>query len=103
MALMLNLVYKGRALPLGWLIVKAKKGHLAVEYHLQLLRQIKPLIPPQAQVVLVADGEFDGTAFLSGLQSYQWHYVCRTAKNSCDYGSKMSKPALPGWCCSLAL
>lgn len=73
MALMLSVVYHGRALPLGWLVVKAKKGHLSEQTHLDLLRQLKPLIPTSAQVVLVADGEFDGTELLAELQSYGWH------------------------------
>lgn len=81
-ALMLNVIYQGRALPLGYLVVVGKKGHLAEKTHLDLLRQVQPLIPPHSKVVLVADGEFDGQLFLGQLQSYGWHYVCRSAKNS---------------------
>ena len=81
-ALMINVIYQGRALPIGYLVVKGKKGHLAEQTHLALLNQVQPLIPPQAQVVLVGDGEFDGQLLLGQLQSYGWHYVCRTAKNS---------------------
>jgi hypothetical protein len=83
MALMINVIYRGRALPIGWLVVKGKKGHLSQELHLELLRQIKPLLPTQTEVVLVGDGEFDGTDWLAELEKYQWHFVCRTAKNSC--------------------
>ncbi len=72
-ALMLNLVYKRRALPLGYLVVKGKKGHLAEQYHLELVKQVQGLVPPQAQVVLVADGEFDGKLLLSQLQSFGWN------------------------------
>jgi hypothetical protein len=50
--------------------------------HLSLLAQVTPLIPTGAQVVLVADGEFDGVAWLRQLQSLGWRYVCRSAKNS---------------------
>lgn len=82
MALMLSVVYQGRALPLGWLVVEAKKGHHRYELHLALLSQVVPLIPQEAEVILVADGEFDGVAWLGQLQSLGWRYVCRTAKNS---------------------
>lgn len=81
-ALLLNVIYQGRALPIGYLVVQGKKGHLSEQTHLDLLAQVQPLIPAQAKVVLVADGEFDGQALLARLQSYGWHYVCRTAKNS---------------------
>jgi hypothetical protein len=82
MALMVNVVYQGRALPLGYLVVRGKKGHLKEQCHLELIKQVQPLIPTHPKVVLVGDGEFDGQLFLSQLQGYGWHYVCRTAKNS---------------------
>jgi hypothetical protein len=82
MALMLNVLHQGRALPLGWLVVKAKKGHLAQAWHLALLEQVQPLIPASTKVTFVGDGEFDGVALLERLQTYHWQYVCRTAKSS---------------------
>jgi hypothetical protein len=82
MALLINVVYKGRALPLGWLVIKSKKGHLAEKYHIALLKQIKPLVPEGSQVIFLGDGEFDGCRLLRRLDYYGWHYVCRTGKNS---------------------
>lgn len=82
MALMLNVLHQGRALPLGWLVVKVKKGHLAQTWHLALLNQVQPLIPGWAKVTFVGDGEFDGVILLEQLQTYGWQYVCRTAKSS---------------------
>lgn len=82
MALMLSVVYHGRALPLGWLVVQAKKGHLAQAKHLELLEQVKPLVPTTSEVIFLGDGEFDGCDLLARLHAYGWHYVCRTAKNS---------------------
>jgi hypothetical protein len=40
MTLMIGLVYHKRALPLSWLTVEGKKGHLAEQLHLELLQQI---------------------------------------------------------------
>src|SRR4051812_28467775 len=37
LALMLSVVYHGRALPLCWLVVRAKKGHLPEDLHCRLL------------------------------------------------------------------
>jgi hypothetical protein len=82
MALLINVVYQGRALPIGWLVIRSKKGHLAEKYHIALLKQVKPLVPTGSQVVFLGDGEFDGCRLLRRLSLYGWHYVCRTAKNS---------------------
>lgn len=80
-ALMLSVVYQGRALPVVWLVVEGKKGHFAETVHLQLLHQLVPLLPPSAEVVLLGDGEFDGLLFQQTLDAHGWSYVCRTAAN----------------------
>ncbi|HEX2916102.1 MAG TPA: IS4 family transposase [Chloroflexia bacterium] len=82
MALLINVVYKGRALPIGWLVIRSKKGHLAEKYHIALLKQVKSLVPDGSQVIFVGDGEFDGCRLLRRLDHYGWQYVCRTAKSS---------------------
>lgn len=81
MALMLCVAYKGRALPLLWIVVSQKKGHLSEETHLALLKQALPLLPVGRSVVFLGDGEFDGTALLSAISRMGWQFVCRTAKN----------------------
>ena len=60
-ALMLSVVYHGRALPLAWVVVKGQKGHFPQASHCALLAQIQPLIPSPAEVTFLGDGEFDGT------------------------------------------
>ena len=87
MCLMLSVVYRGRALPIGWLVVSSPKGkgQLAEKYHLALLKQVQPLVPKGVQVVFVADGEYDGRRVLRRVSHYGWHYVCRSAKNRLLY------------------
>ena len=80
-ALMLSVVYHGRALPLAWVVVKGKKGHFPQQTHCALLAQIQEVIPAGAAVTVLGDGEFDGTAFQAALRRLQWQYVCRTAPN----------------------
>ncbi len=80
-ALMLSVVYHGRALPLAWVVVEGQKGHFPQATHCALLAQIQPLIPPTAEVTFLGDGEFDGTALQALLRQYHWQYVCRTAPN----------------------
>ena len=80
-ALMLSVVYHGRALPLAWVVVKGKKGHFPQQIHCDLLAQIQDLIPAGAEVTVLGDGEFDGTEFQAALRRLKWTYVCRTAPN----------------------
>ena len=81
-ALMLHVVYKGRALPLAWRVRQAPKGHFPEDLHIALVELISGLIPTGAQVVLLGDGEFDGTALQDTLNKMGWSYVCRTAMST---------------------
>jgi len=79
LCLMVSVFYKKRALPLAWLTVKGKKGHLSQETQVSLFKQVKELLPPSAQVVLVGDAEFDGCAVITWLKSQtNWQYVFHT-------------------------
>ncbi len=80
-ALMLSVVYHGRALPLCWLVVEGSKGHFPEHTHCELLTHVKALVPDDATVIFLGDGEFDGIELQAQLQSYGWQYVCRTAAN----------------------
>jgi hypothetical protein len=77
-ALMIHVLYKGRALPLVWQVRKGKKGHFPEDMHIALVEQVHDLIPVGAQVVLLGDGEFDGTQLQRTVQEYGWSYVVRT-------------------------
>jgi hypothetical protein len=80
-ALMLSVVYHGRALPLCWVVVEGAKGHFPEALHQQLLAQLQEIMPDGASVTFLGDGEFDGTALQADLHRAQWHYVCRTASS----------------------
>ncbi len=82
LALMLSLVYQQRALPLAWTVVKGSKGHFPEDSHLSLLHQVQALVPEEADVIFLGDGEFDGLRLQATVDAYGWHYVCRTAKNT---------------------
>ena len=81
LTLMVSVVYKQRALPLAWCVVKGSKGHFAADAHCALLAQVAALLPAKADVIFLGDGEFDGAALQTLLNGYGWDYVCRTAKN----------------------
>ena len=80
-ALMLSVVYAGRALPLCWLVVRGSKGHFPQATHQALLAQVQAIMPQGATVTFLGDGEFDGTALQADLRRSGWQYVCRTASN----------------------
>ena len=76
--LMVNVIYKKRALPLAYIVVKGKKGHS----HIALAKKVYNMLPdPAPKVVFLGDGEFDGTKLQSTLNQWGWRYVCRTANN----------------------
>jgi hypothetical protein len=80
--LMISLIYGKRALPITWLVVKGRKGHLSESVHLDLLSQLQAILPQNCQMVFLGDGEFDGIELQAALQANGWRYVCRTAKNT---------------------
>lgn len=81
-ALVASVVYAGRALPIAWLVVKGKKGHLPQQRHLELVEMVYQLVQGASRITILGDGEFDGTDLLAKITSYSWHYVVRTAKTS---------------------
>jgi hypothetical protein len=85
MVLMASVVYHGRAIPLLWTVVKGKKGHLPQDEHCALITRLQTVIPDTAQVVLLGDGEFDGTQLQAALRTAGWEYVCRTGINITIY------------------
>jgi len=105
LALMLSVIYRGRALPIAWLVISAKKGQFSQERHIKLLSAIQELIPPDADVVFVGDGEFDGTELQAKLTDFDWKYACRTSSNTILYdGEEFSFQDLllqPDMCLSL--
>jgi hypothetical protein len=80
--LMISLIYRKRALPITWLVVKGCKGHLPERVHLDLLSQLQSILPKNCRMVFLGDGEFDGINLQVALQTKGWRYVVRTAKNT---------------------
>ena len=82
MCLMISLLYKNRALPLCWRVVKQAKGHMSEALHVELFEQVRDLIPDDCEVIVLGDGEFDGTDWLADIEDAGFQYVCRTAIDS---------------------
>jgi hypothetical protein len=87
--LMVNLIYKSRALPLAFIVVKGKKGHLPEVTHIELVKKLQPLIPASTKrVILLGDGEFDGTMLQQTVSDFGWKYVSRTSSNITIYADQ---------------
>jgi len=82
LTLMVSVIYRKRALPLAWIVIKGSKGHFPEETHVELLKQLHTLVPQGCTVIFLGDGEFDGTTLQATLEAFEWEYVCRTAKNA---------------------
>jgi hypothetical protein len=81
-ALMLHVLYKGRALPLAWRVRQCPKGQFPEELHIALVEVVRELIPAGTTVVFLGDGEFDGIALQETLHEAGWWYACRTSKST---------------------
>jgi len=81
-ALMIHVIYKGRALPLAWRVRQGPKGHFPEELPIALVNLIRTCLPDGTPVVLLGDGEFDGTRLQATLNEAGWCYVCRTAQST---------------------
>lgn len=92
LTLMVSVVYKHRALPIAWLVVKGSKGHFPEASHVALLQQVHDLVPEGAEVIFLGDGEFDGITLQATANAYGWRYACRTAKNTilCEDGEEFT-------------
>jgi hypothetical protein len=96
-ALVISVLYKKRALPLAWSVVRGKKGHLSEQMHEHLVRQVAAFLPPERPVLFLGDGEFNGTDLLALVQRLGWSFVCRISKNTllCEQGEVFSLSELP--------
>jgi len=75
--LTVSIAYRKRALPLAWSVHRGKQGWVSVQEQLALLRQVVGLIPPESEVWLLGDCEFQHVPLLSWLKDQGWHYVLR--------------------------
>jgi hypothetical protein len=82
MTLMISVIYKQRALPIVWTVAKRRKGHFPEKIHIELMSKVQQLVPPGARIVVLGDGEFDGTDLQALVNQCQWEYVLRTSKTT---------------------
>jgi hypothetical protein len=75
--LMVALAYRKRALPIAWTWIPSKRGHSSSDKQKALLSYVHRLIPKEATVNLVGDGEFGAVPILEQLEQWGWQYALR--------------------------
>lgn len=80
--LMASVLYRKRALPLAWAVKEGKKGHFCASDHRALLGRVRGLVPEEATVIFLGDGEFDSTELQRALHACGFEYVCRTSAST---------------------
>ena len=58
------------------------KGHFPEAPHIALVELVRACLPEGTPVVLLGDGELDGTTLAKTLNDAGWFYACRTAQST---------------------
>lgn len=93
MVLMVSVLYQKRALPIGWVVYKGKKGHTTGQRHIEALAKVLPLVPVEARVVLLGDAKYDTTEMLLWVKEQEhWDFVLRTSPQIYVQEGSQSQP-----------
>ena len=73
----LAVIYRGRALPLTWVVVEQRSATVALHHYQAMLREAARWLPSHCQVTLLADRGFDDTHLMELAVELNWHFVMR--------------------------
>src|SRR5437899_12214737 len=59
-ALMMHVIYQGRALPLAWRVRQCPKGHFPEDLHIAVVELVRTRIPEGTKGVVLGEGEVEG-------------------------------------------
>ena len=86
------LVYRGRALPLSWVILKQHSTMVAFEKYKHILKEAAAILPRSCPVILLADRGFDDNDLFCAARDLGWGFRIRLKKSLRVY--RVSKPSL---------
>jgi len=86
----LALIYRGRALPLSWIVVTSQSALVAFESYRRVLDEAVGLIPNGSKVILLADRGFDDQKLFGYLSHLRWYFRIRLKSSFWVY--RVSKP-----------
>jgi hypothetical protein len=87
----LALVYRGRALPLGWLVRASGSATLAVTCYQRMLAEVAACIPGTSRVVLLADRGFMDVKLMQLARQLKWHFRIRVKSSVSVYRATHSR------------
>ncbi len=73
----LSVIYRGRAVPLGWRVIAHGSAMVSFETYQALLEEAKRRLPFACEVVFLADRGFADTQLMSHLRHLGWHFRIR--------------------------
>lgn len=95
----LSLVYRGRALPVGWVVCASGSATIALASYQRMLAQVAVCIAPSSNVVFLADRGFMDVKLLRLLRQLDWHFRIRTKSSLTIHratkGKKKVKALMP--------
>jgi hypothetical protein len=77
----LSVIYRGRAVPLGWGVLAHGSATVAYEVYKELLDKAAKQLSHAGQVVFLADRGFADTQLLGHLKRLGWHFRIRIKSN----------------------
>ena len=92
--LMLSVLWRGYSIPIVWMTRQGPKGHFSDQVHTDLVRRFSQVFCAESdcRVVLLGDGEFDGSKLRSYCLEQGWGYVLRTSRDrQVDFGGEAGR------------
>jgi len=86
------LVYRGRALPLSWLVMEHASTSVAFEAYKHILKEAAAILPKGCRVILLADRGFDDNDLFCLARDLGWSFRIRLKRSLRVY--RVSKPAM---------
>jgi hypothetical protein len=86
------LIYRGRGLPLSWIVLKQESTMVAFEKYKQILKDAAAILPKGCPVILLADRGFDDNDLFCAARDSGWGFRIRLKKSLRIY--RVSKPCL---------
>jgi hypothetical protein len=86
------LIYRGRALPLSWIVLQQQSTMVAFEKYQPILKAAAAVLPKGCPVILLADRGFDDNDLFCAARDLGWGFRIRLKKSLRIY--RVSKPCL---------
>jgi hypothetical protein len=74
-------IYRGRALPLAWKVLKQSSASVSFDNYADLLELANQLVPASCTVTLLADRGFMDVELMKRATALGWHFILRTKMN----------------------